>query len=174
MRLHAESGGIRQVTSNGDHTTHIQNGDWKMQAEGDVMFESKTGVVRLQTNGGKFFVEPGPTALKVSVKEIVLLAGMKVDFTGGPVSGKASANAGNVEGLVYFGKMEVLDVAAGFALVDETGTALVGQPYTLKTNDGRIFEGVTDSHGHTQMPADAKSNDVEITLGHSSQPKEAE
>ncbi|CAN5190451.1 type VI secretion system Vgr family protein [soil metagenome] len=110
LRLHAESGGLRKVVSNGDYTVHVQQGDWTVLAKEAVKFESKTGVVRVQTKGGQYFVEVGPEGFRTNAKEIHHKAGVQVDFTGGPVTGAAGANAGSAQGLDYFGRMEVKDV----------------------------------------------------------------
>ena len=169
IRIHAEAGGLKQVISDGDYTVHVQDGDLNIVAKDKVQIESKSGVVRLQTEGGKYFVEIGPKGIRTNAKEVKNFAGVKIDFTGGPVAGVARTTAGLAEGLEYFGKMEVKDFAGGFVLKDEGGRPITGAPYTLKVSDGRKFEGVTDAHGNTELPAGESAHAVEIFLGHEGQ-----
>ncbi len=109
LRIHAESGGLKQVVSEGDYTIHVQDGDFELLAKDDIQLESKTGVVRLQTKGGNYFVEFGPGGIRSNAKETHMLAAAKVDITGGPVSGRMATDAGFVKGLDYFGGMTVKD-----------------------------------------------------------------
>ncbi|MDC8784253.1 DUF2345 domain-containing protein, partial [Roseateles koreensis] len=171
VRIHAESGGLKQIVSEGDYTVHVQNGDLEVLAKQDVKFESKSGVIRLQTQGGQYFVEVGPKGLRIKAQQVINKAGVKVDYTGGAWSGQPSTSAGGAEGLGYFGVMKVKDLAAGFVLTNDQGVILAGQAYTLTTKDGRHIEGMTNEHGHTDLPAGDLATDLEVTLGHMSQNK---
>ncbi|MEF7617476.1 type VI secretion system tip protein VgrG [Aquincola sp. MAHUQ-54] len=113
LRLHAEQGGIRHVTSRGDHTVHVQDGDFNVRAAQDVHLESKQGVVRLQSREGRYFVEVGPEGFRTNAREIRTRAGARIEFNGGAAGGAVAAepatDAGVAGGLGYFGKMRVND-----------------------------------------------------------------
>lgn len=93
IRIHAESGGLKQVVSDGDYTVHVQDGNLEVLAKQELMLESKGGVVRLQTAGGANFVEVGPSGLRIKATQVIHQAGGKVDYTGGAVSGQPGATA---------------------------------------------------------------------------------
>ncbi|MDC8787262.1 HET-C-related protein, partial [Roseateles koreensis] len=169
VRIHAESGGLQQIVSEGDYTVHVQNGDLEVLAKQDVKFESKSGVIRLQTQGGQYFVEVGPKGLRIKAQQVINKAGVKVDYTGGAWSGQPSTSAGGAEGLGYFGVMKVKDTLLGEFKSSYAFEQL--QAFARELDEPLFVLAMAPVFGHDIAPAAYKNLHRQIKEGSLKKPK---